>query len=130
MTPVRLEPAAPRSRVNPSTTEPLRSLSVILVSTKPTINLKEIGLKHASVSTLFLPDPSTTGKLWTKVMDWETIDVKAGAVYSFEPGSPPSYITNIEIGITDVDVNLILKRGNVFKTLCILGTFSCFIVVC
>ena len=29
MTPVRLEPAAPRSRVNPSTTEPLRFLSEI-----------------------------------------------------------------------------------------------------
>ena len=99
---------------------------VIVVSMKPTINLKEIGLKHTSVSTLFLPDPSTTGKLWTKVMDWETIDVKAGAVYSFEPGSPPSYITNIEIGITDVDVNLILNRGNVFKTLCLLDIFYVF----
>ena len=54
--------------------------------------------------------------------------MKAGAVYSFEPGSPPSYITNIEIGITDVDVNLILKRGNIFKTLCLLGTFSFFLL--
>ena len=31
MTPVRLEPAAPRSRVKQSTTEPLRSLVTVVI---------------------------------------------------------------------------------------------------
>ena len=31
MTPVRLEPAAPRSRVKHSTTEPLRSLAAVVI---------------------------------------------------------------------------------------------------
>ena len=31
MTPVRLEPAAPRSRVKHSTTEPLRSLVIVVI---------------------------------------------------------------------------------------------------
>ena len=34
MTPVRLEPAAPRSRVKHSTTEPLRSLKFVLNGTQ------------------------------------------------------------------------------------------------
>ena len=31
MTPVKLEPAAPRSRVKHSTTEPLRSLVIVII---------------------------------------------------------------------------------------------------
>ena len=42
MTPVRLEPAAPGSRVKHSTTEPLRSLSAILVVMTSALVAKQV----------------------------------------------------------------------------------------
>ena len=44
-------------------------------------------------------------------MDWVSVDVEAGAEYSFVPGNLPAYITDVQIGITAVDVDLILERG-------------------
>ena len=81
------------------------------VSTKPEINLKEIELERPNEK-LFLPDPATDEKLWTKIMDWVDVDVRAGAVYSFTPGTLPHYITDVTIGVTGIDVDLTLRRGD------------------
>ena len=65
---------------------------------------------------LFLPEPENQSEEihWTRVMNWKTVNVTVGAKYSFHPGSPPPYIKDDEIGITDVHVELNLERGNPF----------------
>lgn len=73
--------------------------------------MKEIELDRPNEK-LFLPDPATDEKLWTKTMDWVDVDVRAGAAYSFTPGSLPYYITDVTIGVTGIDVDLTLRRGD------------------
>ena len=54
MTPVRLEPAASRSRVKHSTTEPLCSRNILDRLTRSPKSLKNVVLKIASVLPLYL----------------------------------------------------------------------------
>ena len=75
MTPVRLEPAAPRSRVKHSTTEPLRSLAIAVVKQEFESKLFATRVKQDVIVDYIMPQKKTINSVVTVVPTKSESDV-------------------------------------------------------